>query len=259
MSVTDKNYSNGAGFGDPVVVVDETRPFSSCVNSLTLWCHNTALSDYRVYPATLDPAAEVYDLSVESWPAGTHRVTAIGNETRFSQTFGPSSATIPLHPGGREYNDIYIGAADVPLPPVADVDIGMRRAKGVLVVFLENILESADSLYITVGNLYAAVDGAMNYSGSTAVTKGFQVTGTNMTLTLILAPTAGAGDSPVGLTLVDANGERDSREITSITMNRNEVSGIREQIDPTFEDGYVVHVYANGDWNRVAPLDIIPR
>ena len=259
VSVTDKNYSNGARFGEPIVVMSETLPFSSYVNSLTLLRSNAAISDYHLYNAVLSPAGEVYNLSVESYPAGTNRVTAIGNDTGFSQTFGQPSATITLHPEGREYNDIYIGAADVPMPPTADVDIKMRRAKGVLVVFLENILESADSLYITVDNLYAAVDGSMNYSGSTSVTKGFKVTGTNMTMTMMLAPTVGAGSSNVGLTIVDGNGERDRRDITYVTINRNEVSGIREQIDPTFEKGRDVYVYANGEWSRATPLDVVSR
>ena len=256
VSVTDKNYSNGAQFGDPIVVVDETLPFSSYVNSLTLWRSNAALPDYQVHNAALSSTGAVHDLSVESWPAGTNRVTAIGNETVFSQTFSQSSATISLHPEGREYNDIYIGTADVPMPPTADVDIKLRRAKGVLVVFLENVPESADSLYISVNNLHATVDGAMNYSGVTSATKGFKVTGTEMTMTIKLAPTVGAGDSMVGLTVVDANGGRDSRDITTVTINRNEVSGIRERIDPTFEDGPVVYVYVNGKWNRVTPLQV---
>ena len=256
VSVVDRNYSNGAQFGDPIVVVDETLPFSSYVNSLTLWRHNAALSDYRVDNASLGPTGAVYDLSVESWPAGNNRVTAIGNETLQSQTFIQASATIDLHPEGREYNDIYIGTADVPMPPTADVDIKLRRAKGVLVVFLENVPESADSLYVSVNNLYATVDGAMSYSGVTSATKGFKVTGTEMTMTIKLAPTVGAGDSMVGLTVVDANGGRDSRDITTVTINRNEVSGIRERIDPTFEDGAEVYVYVNGKWSRVTPLHV---
>ncbi len=255
VSVADKNYTNGAQFGDPIVVVDESLPFSSYVNSLTLWRHNAALSDYQVYNATLSPAGEVYDLSVESWSAGTNRVTAIGNETDFSQTFGQSSATITLHPEGREYSDIYIGTADVPIPPTADVDIKMHRAKGMLVVFMENIPASAASLSITVDNLYAAVDGEMNYSGSTSVTKEFEVTGIDMTMTIMLAPTVDAGESTVSITFVDADGERNSRDITTVTINRNEVSGIRERIDPT--DGHVVYVYIDGEWDRVVPLDII--
>ncbi len=256
VSVTDKNYSNGAQFGDPIVVMDETLHFSSYVNSLTLWRHNAALPDYQIYNATLNTTGAVYDLSVESWPAGSNRVTAIGNETDFSQTFGQSSSTITLHPEGHEYNDIYIGTADVPMPPTADVDIKLRRAKGVLVVFLENIPESADNLYVSVNNLYAAVDGAMNYSGVTSVTKEFEVTGTEMTMTIKLAPTVDAGDSVMNLTLVDANGSRDSRDITTVTINRNEVSGIRTRIEPTDNDGSVVYVYVNGEWNRVTPLHV---
>ncbi len=256
VSVADKNYSNGAQFGDPIVIMDESLPFSSYVSSLTLWRHNAALPDYQVYNATLSPTGDVYDLSVESWPAGTNRVTVIGNETNFSQTFDQSSATITLHPEGREYNDIYIGTADVPVQPTADIDIKMQRVKGILVVFMENIPASASSLSITVDNLYAAVDAEMNYSGSTSVTKEFEVTGTDMTLTLILAPTVDAGESTVSITLVNADGERSSRDITTVTINRNEVSGIRERIDPS--DGHMVYVYTDGEWDRVVPLEVIP-
>ena len=258
VSVADKNYSNAAQFGEPIEVRDESLAFSSYVSSLTLWRHNAARSDYHIYNAALDPAGEVYNMSVESYPAGVNRVTVIGNETVFSQTFGQSSAAIPLHPEGREYNDIYIGAADVPMPPTADVEIEMHRAKGMLVVFLEDIPESTDSLYIAVDNICETVDGAMNYSGSGSVTKGFKVTGADMTMTIMLAPTVGAGDSKVSLTLVDASDERRSLDVTNITINRNEVSGIRQRIDPTHQDGHLVYVYVNGEWNRVIPLEIIP-
>ena len=257
MSVTDKNYSNAAQFVDVVEVRDESLPFSSFVSSLTLWRNNANLSDYQVYNATPGPTGAVYNLSVESWPAGVNHVTVIGNETVFSQTFSRSSASITLHPDRREYTDIYIGTADVPMPPTADVDIKMRRAKGELVLYMEDIPQSADSLYITVDNLYATIDAEMNYSGVTSVTKGFKVTGADMVLTLILAPSVGTDGSNVALTRVDANGQRYDRNITTVTMGENELSGIREHIDP--KEGHVVYVYTNGEWSRVTPLDVIPR
>ncbi len=256
VSVVDKNYSNGARFGDPIVVVDEALPFSTWVSSLTLWRHNAALSDYRVDNATVAPTDQVHPLSVESWPAGVNRVTAIGNEAVLSQTFSQTSATLALHPEGREYNDIYIGMADVPMPPTADVDVKLRRTKGLLVVFVENIPETADSLYVSVNNLYAAVDGAMNYSGAGSVTKGFKAGGANMTLTTQLAPTVDAGNSTVALTVTDADGSRDKRDITTVTMKRNEVSGIRTRITPTENEDSVVWVYVDGEWNRVTPLHV---
>ncbi len=259
VSVKDKNYFNGAQFGDPIVVMDETLPFSSYVGSLTLWRHNAAKADYQVYNATPEPTGEVYDLSVESYPAGINRITATGNGAVFSQNSGQSSVAITLHPEKREHNDIYIGTGNVPMPPTANVDIGMHRAKGALVVFVENIPGSADSLYITTDNLYATIDWAMTYSGSTSVTKGFKVAGTDLTAIIKLAPTVEAGSSKVSLTLVDGDGGRKSHDVTSITMHRNEVSGIRERIDPDAEHGHVVHVYVNGTWEHVVPLEIIPR
>lgn len=257
VSVTDKNYSNVAQFDEAIEAVDESLPFSSFVSSLTLWRHNATLPDYRIYNATPDPTGGVYDLSVESWPEGVNHVTAIGNETVFSQTFDRSSSTITLHPEGREYKDIYMGTADVPMPPTADVEIKMRRVKGELVLFMDDIQQSIDSLYFTVDNIYATIDGEMNYSGSTSVTKGFKVTDTDMIMTMILAPTVEAGSSNVSLAWMDADGERQSRDITTVTMGKNELSGIRERIDPT--DGHLVYVYTNGEWNRVTPLEVIPR
>ena len=253
VSVIDKNYSNAAEFGDPVVVVDESLPFYSWVNTLTLWRNNPAASDYQVYAAQPNQTAPVHEFSVDEWPAGNHRVTAIGNETVLSQTYNQSSTTIALHPEGREYNDIYMGAAGVAVSPTADVDIGLRRTKGMLVVFLENIPASTQTIYISVDNVCAAVDGDMNYSGTTSVTKGFQVSGTDMTMTVKLAPTMGAGTSTVGLTLVDADGVSHSRDLTTVTMKRNEVSGIR------FAEGHELFVFSDGEWSRVTPLYLVSQ
>ncbi len=260
VGVQDKNYDNVDLFTRAALVdpLDENLPLSSYVTSLYTW-DNTG-TQYKSFQESMSRTATTHTLNPAIFVDGVNNVAVIGNETTAAANYSSSNQSIALHPGGVEYNDVYVGAKQITFPTDDDHSIMLQRTKGMLIVDFnpDNVPTDLKSIAVSIDNVYASVTPALVYSGTTTVSKSVDMTTTGFVpVRMVVAPTVTGGQSTLTITITSTDNSTSVIEDISTTIERNHITALLQEWDAVTGGWAIKQLLGDGTWSTIKTLDLI--
>lgn len=250
--VKDKNYDNvppDSGYER----VPEDQPFRYYVSSLGMFWQRPGDHAAGFQQLSLNDEDKDLTLDTGSLAPGNYNIILIGN----NNAAAGENFYYELHPGNVEYLDFYIGALSTDIPLPEDKTVFLYRAKGALVLKLDNIPSGIAHVNIRAGNVSREVSPALSYLGSTMVSKLFDLSGNTADPGLImsLAPTAtGIDYSNLSIDLIDNQGNSTVLSNIQFNVKRNQITVVRLEYTP--DEEWEVMVLIDDTWTKVNNLNV---
>lgn len=252
--VGEKNYAN-VGEIPQAQPVDENLPMLAFVAWLNV--------DYRTpdgggsllsRPIVPQPGETTTVLPAEELPAGSYEIVVAGNASDDNFVAG-EEYLIALHPAGGESNDIYLANTTADFPLRAERAIPLMRTKGLLLLYYQTLPPEIERIGLTAQGVSEYVDARMNYSGTTTVNTEAPAPAGPAVVNMRLAPTFGADNPLLTITLKDANGDP-VRTLSNIPLpiDRNRITAVELRYEP--EDRWEIWITLDAEWVQVHQLTI---
>lgn len=265
VGVTDKNYFNVNNIimEEPV---DESLPFNRYISKL-----HYSLKDYETGEIIVENEVIPQDNSDKTYhikfcdciPHGKYILTvfATGTSNDSPLVFDETGNNLQLHPENDENADSFLTTDTL----VYDAwnynfNVGLERAKGKLLVLIENMPSECTRITHLINNLYEIVTPHLNYEGFSFVKKSFLANDSDkesyLTETL-LSPSANNIESDYSIMFVNSEGtllpESEHTGI-KINMKRNKLTLIRYKYDSAGK--LVISIFVNDQWEVIHGMEI---
>lgn len=264
IEVKDKNYANVEQV-DIEEKVDENQPFGYFVP--TLYYRLSRLNadgtkqlvtekgmfavegDETTYPVSFDP-----DL-----PFGKYIFTVWGGIPDMNE-FNADRTELSFHPDHAQGSDVYL-ANDTLNYDVDHHDFTsqLRRTKGKLIIYAEDLPSRIKYTGKTVDGLYKKVDANFIYDEETSVKTHQERRGIGNIITeTYLTPSVAHGETTVDTQFYD-DGDLthpdNSPDDVDITMRRNELTILKYVYDAG-KDKFYIYIRVNNNWEAVHTMDL---
>lgn len=247
--IKDKNYFNIDQL-QPSGKVDENQPFAIFIRSLYYELKSFPAGEIvrQAVITTLDTNDSAYSFPIGGIPQGEYELTLWGN-------LPPGGTAGELHPGQREYADLYLAGSRFTLSgtPLA-LSLELERTKGKLLLFCSRFPSSIGRLEEEISSVYPYAEAPLSYSGRTAVKKEAPF---SVEHTFLLAPSVDGQPSLLNLRFYPQASLQAVLTIppTAVTIRRNELTVVRVDYHQA-ADYWEVWCFLDGKWTKIHHLEI---
>lgn len=251
VAVRDKNYDNAEEA--PGSSVDENLPIREYISTLFT---RTPLREEVLTHEEL-----THEMPADRFQTGLNRLELFGHADEDDIADG----SITLHPGGIEGRDIYVGADTLTIPLAEDRTVWMLRAKGRLMVDIEGMPDSVETVTITVRGVRESISLNLNdfttesspltYAGETSVSKIWHTsaTGGDSPFSMLLAPSVTANESEMVIDFAGADGAIITTVTARIGIARNHITRVKATYNAR---NWTIIVLVNGSWRHLDDMII---
>ncbi len=269
IGVLDKNYSNAADlvFDDGVDIderVSEDQPFGYYVP--TLYYRLSRLnSDGSLTMVTergvfgVEGNEKTYDIDFgNELPFGKYVFTVWGGMSSLDE-FNADRTEVSFHPDHAQGDDVYMSSDTIGYDAThTSFNSLMRRTKGKLIIYAEDLPRRVQFSGKHVGGLYGTVDTRFFYDDQTSVTTHQARRGAGILTETFLTPSISKDGS-----IVDANFYDDSDishpdispSDVRITMRRNELTIMKYVYNPD-DNTFKVYIRVNDNWEQMHDMTL---
>lgn len=259
LRVEDKNYSNIRDIPE-LVAINEQLPFKSYVSNLSYHLIDlktqTSIQVVPQYSVTNNDTFQTLDFS--GIKSGRYILSVFGNITQ-PIIRNDVLLTYNLHQREEENQDTYLAVDTLTLlPGSTNLNLGMKRTKGLLYIIMENLPDSITRIDEQIFAISQDIDRNFTYSHETTVKK--STTGDlqpTTPLSVLLSPTPPGKRSTIRLSLFSRGASTPFMYIPDFTtiIKRNEVTIFKINFKP--EGGLEILTATEGNWIKIHDIDIM--
>lgn len=259
LTVKDKNYSNASAIPG-ITVKDEQLPLNQYVSNFSyrLAEFGTEQPVDSLFNYGFSNGEKSHPIDFSDIPSGKYVLTTYGNVSQnFSKPDASPGSVYILHPQGQEGDDLYVSKDTFQLGSSSPYTIYLTRAKGALLVQIENLPDTVTRIDETIDNIYTEMSDTKLYSNPGSVTKSFTIQPSDsVSLFTAVAPTVSGRQSSLRLAFYSSKTMTPYMYISNISLiaKRNEVTAFKFSFKP--EGGVEVWISMNGYWTKLHDLNI---